>query len=218
MVDHNAIAASMRPKDDLTGGIVNVKAPGAARPGIQFLPMDAAERKKLPVATGVVDYFPLALIAISELSRIGNDQHNPGQPLHWARGKGGNNADELMRHFIERGTVDGDNVRHSTKVAWRALALLQLELEAAAKQEKPEPNPHCGKPKCNNPWGPCFGGCDQGHPPQCAFEQKHPPAGTNYACAKCHCSVGDELRPSGCKNWIEEKRKPFPASEFGKFE
>lgn len=44
--------------------------------------------------------------------------------------------------------------------------------------------------------------------PLCAFEQKHPPAGTNYACAKCYCSVGDGLRPGGCKNWIEEKRKP----------
>jgi hypothetical protein len=96
------------------------------------LPVDSKARKNLPVATGVVDYFPDALVAIAELSRIGNDKHNPGKPLHWARGKGGNNADELMRHFIERGTVDQDDgVRHSVKVAWRALALLQLEIEGA---------------------------------------------------------------------------------------
>jgi hypothetical protein len=37
----------------------------------------------------------------------------------------------LMRHFLERGTVDDDGIRHSTKVAWRALALLQKELEEA---------------------------------------------------------------------------------------
>jgi hypothetical protein len=32
---------------------------------------------------------------------------------------------------MERGTLDTDGVRHSTKVAWRALAMLQKELEAS---------------------------------------------------------------------------------------
>ncbi|KAF1711076.1 hypothetical protein CSC70_03885 [Pseudoxanthomonas kalamensis DSM 18571] len=32
---------------------------------------------------------------------------------------------------MQRGTVDTDGVRHSAKVAWRALALLQKEIEAA---------------------------------------------------------------------------------------
>jgi hypothetical protein len=31
---------------------------------------------------------------------------------------------------MERGGLDKDGVRHSAKMAWRALALLQLELEA----------------------------------------------------------------------------------------
>jgi len=30
---------------------------------------------------------------------------------------------------MERGTIDIDGMRHSAKLAWRALALLQLELE-----------------------------------------------------------------------------------------
>ena len=90
-------------------------------------------RKALPVATGVIDYFPDALVAIAELSRVGNDQHNPGKPLFWDRTKSSDEADTLMRHFIERGKFDIDGVRHSTKVAWRALALLQKELEASAK-------------------------------------------------------------------------------------
>ncbi len=96
------------------------------------LPSRSSERKAIPIATGCIDYFPLALAAVADLSRIGNDQHNPGEPLHWARGKSMDQADCLMRHFIERGTHDIDGVRHSAKVAWRALALLQLELEAAA--------------------------------------------------------------------------------------
>lgn len=95
------------------------------------MPTEAAKRKAIPLATGCVDYFPDALAAVAELSRIGNDQHNPGQPLHWDRAKSTDEADALMRHFIDRGKLDSDGVRHSAKVAWRALALLQKEIEAA---------------------------------------------------------------------------------------
>lgn len=91
---------------------------------------DAKTRKAVPLATGVVDYFPDALLELAELSRIGNDQHNPGQPLHWAKEKSNDHPDCLMRHFVDRGKRDGDGVRHSTKVLWRAAAILQLEIEA----------------------------------------------------------------------------------------
>lgn len=94
------------------------------------LPDDAQARKSIPLATGLFDYFPSALIAVAALSAKGNDQHNPGQRLHWDRAKSGDEADALARHFLQRGTVDTDGVLHSTKVAWRALALLQKELEA----------------------------------------------------------------------------------------
>lgn len=94
------------------------------------LPTDPKARKALPVCTGVLDYFPDALAAVAEVSRIGNDTHNPGQPLHWSRGKSMDHADCLLRHLVERGTVDADGGRHSAKVAWRALAILQLEIEA----------------------------------------------------------------------------------------
>lgn len=95
------------------------------------LPEDAAARKALPIATGFVDYFPDAMAAVAELSRIGNDQHNPGKPLHWDRSKSGDESDALMRHFLQRGTLDTDGVRHSAKVAWRAMAMLQKEIEQA---------------------------------------------------------------------------------------
>ena len=90
-------------------------------------------RKGTPIATGVIDYFPDALVEIARLSKVGNDQHNPGKPLHWDRTKSQDEADALMRHFIERGTLDVDGIRHSTKVAWRALAMLQKEIEASRK-------------------------------------------------------------------------------------
>ena len=95
------------------------------------LPTEAKARKCVPIATGVIDYFPDALAAIAECSYIGNLQHNPDQPLHWDRSKSGDESDALIRHFIERGTVDTDGIRHSTKTAWRALALLQKEIEAS---------------------------------------------------------------------------------------
>lgn len=94
------------------------------------LPTDPAARKAIPVVTGCLDYFSAAIAEVAKLSKVGNDQHNPGQPLHWARGKSTDHADTIVRHLIERGTVDTDGIRHSAKVAWRALALLQEELEA----------------------------------------------------------------------------------------
>jgi len=96
---------------------------------VAILPADPAARKNIPLATGLLDYFPDALVAVAELSRIGNEQHNPGEPLHWARDKSMDQADAIMRHMVQRGLIDNDKVRHSTKVAWRALAQLQLELE-----------------------------------------------------------------------------------------
>ena len=94
------------------------------------LPTDAKERKTYPVGTGFLDYFPLAATEVAHVSFVGNEQHNPGQPLHWDRSKSTDESDAMMRHFLQRGTVDSDGIRHSAKMAWRAMAFLQKELEA----------------------------------------------------------------------------------------
>ena len=99
------------------------------------LPEDKDLRKATPLCTGVLDYFPDALAAVAQVSKIGNDQHNPGEPLHWARGKSNDQEDCLLRHLVDRGTFDVDGARHSAKVAWRALAMLQLEIEADRSKE-----------------------------------------------------------------------------------
>jgi len=98
---------------------------------VNLLPTDPTERKQIPLASGVLDYFTSALIEVGEVSFKGNEQHNPGQPLHWARGKSMDHSDTMLRHFTERGTIDTDGVRHSAKMCWRALAILQEEMEAA---------------------------------------------------------------------------------------
>src|SRR5579864_4027010 len=73
-----------------------------------ILPADATERKKVPLGTGVLDYFPAALAEVAKISYAGNQQHNPGETLHWARGKSTDQADTMLRHFLERGTLDSD--------------------------------------------------------------------------------------------------------------
>lgn len=98
---------------------------------VVLLPIDAKDRKRIPLASGVFDYFTSALIEVAKVSFFGNEQHNPGQPLHWSRGKSTDHSDTMLRHFSERGTIDTDGVRHSAKMVWRALAILQEELEAA---------------------------------------------------------------------------------------
>lgn len=93
------------------------------------LPTDAKARKNVPLYSGLMKYFPDALAAVAEVSLSGNEQHNPGQPLHWAREKSTDQHDCAARHLLESGTVDSDGKRHSAKLAWRALAILQLEIE-----------------------------------------------------------------------------------------
>ena len=92
-------------------------------------------RKEYPVFSGVVKYFPDALMEVAHVSFVGNEQHNKGEPLHWAREKSTDDADALMRHLIQAGTIDTDGVRHSCKVAWRALAVLQKEIELSILTE-----------------------------------------------------------------------------------
>jgi Domain of unknown function (DUF5664) len=105
-----------------------------------MLPTEKQARKERPIASGVLDYFPDAIAAIANVSFIGNEQHNPGTPLHWDRSKSTDEADCMLRHFMERGTIDTDGTRHSAKMAWRALALLQKELEEAGSKCPPKSN------------------------------------------------------------------------------
>lgn len=97
--------------------------------GDAFLYGDAAARKQAPMAEGLLWYFPDALAAVAAVSKRGNDQHNPGQPMHHARGKSTDHADCILRHLAHAGQRDADGVRETAKVAWRALALLQEEIE-----------------------------------------------------------------------------------------
>jgi hypothetical protein len=97
--------------------------------------MTAEERKQRPLYSGVLRYFPEALLEVAYCSWVGNQQHHPDQPLHWDKSKSTDEPDALMRHLAHAGTRDTDGVRHTSKVAWRALAMLQRELDAEASHD-----------------------------------------------------------------------------------
>jgi hypothetical protein len=110
---------------------------GEEVPPKRLLDTDSDLRKLMPMCSGLLDYFPDALASVSNISHRGNEKHNPGQPLHWARGKSMDHADCIARHLTERGGFDQDGNRHSAQLAWRALALLQEELERDLSLSKP---------------------------------------------------------------------------------
>jgi hypothetical protein len=103
---------------------------GGAPTRATSLPVDSKERKTFPVAAGFMDYFPDAIAAIANVSYHANEQHHPGQPVNWERSKSTDEADTMMRHFLQRGTLDLDGLRHTAKMVWRAMALLQKEIES----------------------------------------------------------------------------------------
>lgn len=103
--------------------------PTNPKPG---LPTDADRRKQLPIFTGLLMYFPDAMLAVSEVSRIGNEQHNPGEPMHWAREKSTDQLNTALRHMMDHGVGnhhDTDGTYHLAKAIWRLAAELQLTIE-----------------------------------------------------------------------------------------
>jgi len=89
------------------------------------------ERKATPIWSGVLRYFPLAIAAVARVSKKGNDKHNPGEPMHWARGKSMDQEDCVIRHMMNPYETDKDTGElHVVLAAWRALAAAELALAA----------------------------------------------------------------------------------------
>jgi hypothetical protein len=102
-----------------------------------YFSTDYQERKGIPIVTGLLDYFPLSAIEVAKVSAAGNAQHNPGEELHWARGKSMDQCNTAVRHIMERGGCkrlgldgkDTDGTYHLAKAIWRLMAQLQLDIE-----------------------------------------------------------------------------------------
>lgn len=98
------------------------------------LPTDSAARKRIPMFSGLLAYFPDALAAVAEHSFDSNKKHNLGEPLHWSREKSSDHLDCIVRHMADIAT-GADKIEELKAVVWRGLAELQLALEA--RQSKP---------------------------------------------------------------------------------
>lgn len=123
----------------------------APEPRRLTLPTDSEARKAVPIFSGVMRYFPAALAEVAKVSKAGNDKHNPGQPLHWARGKSMDHFDCVVRHMIDAADLDAlidrgcaaeayvlqEQISEQAALAWRALADLQLLCERAGAPKAP---------------------------------------------------------------------------------
>lgn len=112
----------------MAGGTTTAKHPVTIKRVGNPLPDDDKERKEFPLYSGLFAYFPSALAAVSHRSFEGNEKHNPGQPLHWARGKSKDHKDAALRHLLEDDLVGA---------AWRILAALQIKLEDGGHKKAP---------------------------------------------------------------------------------
>lgn len=101
------------------------------------LPTNDAERKALPLWTFLMEYFPDVFLAVANVSIAGNKQHNPGEPLHWAREKSTDQMNTAFRHMFDygRGVIrDTDGQYHLAKAIWRLSAELQLRIEKEERE------------------------------------------------------------------------------------
>lgn len=106
-----------------------------------------AVRKNTPIFSGLLAYFPDACAAVARLSKIGNDKHNPGKPMHWAREKSTDHHDCVARHLMDVEAIDPDTgLPHAVHLAWRALALAQLTLEKIAAEQYPATHSPANEP------------------------------------------------------------------------
>lgn len=116
------------------------------------LPTDSVVRKKYPLGRGFFGYFPAAIMRIANLSFRANERHNPGEPMHHARGKSTDHYDCILRHTMDaedlkawlernanlieteeqrahRETIVQAYLEELTQRAWRACAELQEACE-----------------------------------------------------------------------------------------
>lgn len=115
--------------------------------------LSSVHRKHHPMCTGLLDYFPDALAMVSLVSWLGNEKHNPGEPVHHARGKSTDHADCVIRHMVSRDEMEvyevgGEEIEvpHWAHAVWRALAYGQewMEREAGCPLARGARDEPCG--------------------------------------------------------------------------
>ena len=120
---------NVRERAAVTAPVTPPNPPTQAPPFVPLRDANSAQRKMMPIVSGVMDYFPDAISAVAFISYLGNQKHNPGEALHWARGKSDDHIDCAGRHMLRREELDNDGIMEAAEMVWRSLAWLQLTLE-----------------------------------------------------------------------------------------
>lgn len=143
-----------------------------------MLPTDDKARKALPLWDFMFGYFPDAWLEVVKVAVEGNNQHNPGEKLHWARGKSMDQLNTAFRHQFDYGrgvARDSDGCYHLAKAVWRLMAQLQLDVEADRANVERSGCAKCGGKHvvasfhagtCSYDYGPC---------PACSATAASPP-------------------------------------------
>ncbi len=104
---------------------------------LMTLPTDSTRRKEFPILSGFLKYFPAAVAGAANVSKQGNDKHNPGEELHHARWKSMDHGDCIIRHLMdvedliaarsngEPGISTEALLMEVNQMVWRALAYSQ---------------------------------------------------------------------------------------------
>jgi hypothetical protein len=157
------------------------------------LPTDDTERKRMQMWTFLTEYFPDAFEEVVKVAVAGNEQHNPGEKLHWARGKSMNQMDTAFRHQWDyaRGVhKDTDGMYHLAKAIWRLQAELQLLIEQERSPTPQTPSPQLtGNPAYWLAWWPAA------VPVACSTTKGDPSAQTSNHSGHAD-SAGSKLGPS----------------------
>ena len=115
--------------------------PDGPQPGLKQSLLDgmtSAQRKEYPITTGCLDYFRDALLLVSHVSYKGNQKHNKGEPLHWARSKSADEEDAIGRHLVNRYEMDPEiDLEEAAQLAWGWLAFLQKLAEKTRNIKPP---------------------------------------------------------------------------------
>lgn len=106
------------------------------------LPVEYDARKNLPLWDFLMNYFPDAFLEVVKVAVEGNKFHNPGEPLHWSRGKSTDQLNTAFRHQFDYGMgtkIDTDGCHHLAKAIWRLSAQLQLDIEKEREKDQTRP-------------------------------------------------------------------------------
>lgn len=178
------------------------------------LPTDYDERKGLPLWTFLMEYFPLAFLALVRISVAGDKQHlNNSEPgkIRWAREKSTDQLNTALRHQFDYGTgqkYDVDGHPHLGKAMWRLGAQLQLDEEErlglrlpsqprTATELDPKWQERITVLRCCNSFAG-LGRCtlSDNHPGRCKYEgaPTRPPS----ICFDCGVDLEEGVHAPGC--------------------